>query len=141
MIVITAYWLFLLCASTLIIWKGRRLEHQFMGVFLSGTLLTLVSALVLRERIQELSIILADLAVWFAALYCVVRSDRYWPIWFAAFHANTIAAEAGSLIFASKMPGLYMNLAGAWVFPALGVMAWGILQDGRLMKGPVDTAS
>lgn len=133
MTTVIAFWVFLLSASTTMFLTGRKQERVFVSVILMATVSTLLANAFIGIGSANKFVISIDVALWIFVLIYIARSDRYWPIWFAAFHSNTVAAELGSILFPNSLPGLYMNLAGAWALPALGAAAYGVVSDRKLI--------
>lgn len=131
-ILMIAFWVFLFSACAIMLFFGKRYEKRFIIAVTTATLATFIA----NGRwgiTTALPIVAAiDVALLLFVLICVARRDRYWPIWFAGFHLNTIATEVGSIMFPGAIPGLYTNLAGAWALPALGAAALGVMRDRNL---------
>lgn len=132
MTITVAFWVFLLSACAIMFLFGQRDEQRFVFAVVAATLSTFVVNGVWGITTALPFVAIIDVALWIFALAYVARTDRYWPIWFAGFHLNTIATEVGSILFPGALPGLYSNLAGAWALPALGAAAYGVMKDRKL---------
>jgi uncharacterized membrane protein len=133
MTIFFAFWVFLLCASASFYLNGCKMERIFISIIFISSILTFLVNVYLEDIRVNFIVVGIDLIVWVIALIYVVRSDRYWPIWFAGFHTNTIGTELAASLFPSSISGLYINLAGAWALPALGVAAYGAWCDRKLI--------
>lgn len=129
MILTIAFWAFLFSACGAMFCFGQRDEKRFIIAVVAATLSTFVANSIWGITTALPIVAVIDGALLIFVLAYVARSDRYWPIWFAGFHLNTIATEMGSIMFPGALPGLYTNLAGAWALPALGAAAWGVMRD------------
>ena len=129
MIVVISYWLFLLSACLTMMIFGQTLERWFAATIVAATVLSFVLNNWLGMITASPFIVAIDVVIWGIALTLALAADRYWPIWFAGFHLNTIATEVGSIVLPGTIPALYANLAGAWALPALGFAAAGVARD------------
>lgn len=133
MMIGVAFWVFLIAASAFMLTFGRLAERFFIATVIAATVSTLLLNGMLGPTKANVFVISIDVALWVVALLYAAHSDRYWPIWFAAFHSITIATELGSVMFPGSFPKLYINLAGAWALPALGAAAFGVRRDRKLV--------
>lgn len=129
MTVIAGYWLFLLSSCAIMFCFGGRAERQFVGLVIVATFATIAAIVKLGMTAALPFVATIDGALWGVSLLYVVRLDRYWPVWFAGFHLNSLATEVGAIIFPGAFATLNANLAGAWALPALGFAAIGVLKD------------
>ena len=58
-------------------------------------------------------------------------SDRYWPLWFAGFHAVGLFFTLCALAMPSEWQMIPWRLSGFWSLPALIAMTAGLLIDRR----------
>ena len=84
-------------------------------------------------------VMMVDLAT-FLAMYAVASlSDRWWPVWVAAFQFNSVVAHIATIIDPAFSALLYQGYEGLWAIPLLFVMALGIHRD-RGWKNQYDLA-
>lgn len=131
MIVAGLFWAFLLTSCALMAAYGGIQERAFIG-FVGLAVVATSSLNSIYGVSQALQLVmLIDLALLAISGWFIITTDKYWPIWFTGFHLNTIATEVASMTFPGELPGLYVNLAGVWALPALGLAAYGCLLDHR----------
>ena len=76
-------------------------------------------------------VLLVDLAT-FAAMYVIAGlSERWWPIWVAAFQLNSVVAHIASAITPTFSALVYQGYEGLWAVPGQLVMVFGIYRDRR----------
>jgi len=84
-------------------------------------------------------VLIVDLAT-FAAMFIVAGvSDRWWPIWVAAFQLNSVVAHFATVISPAFSALVYQGFEGLWAIPGQLVMAFGIYRD-REWKRSYDLA-
>lgn len=77
----------------------------------------------------NLIILVIDLAA-FVCIYAIAaRSDRWWPLWFAAFQLNSVVSHLATVISPRFSAIVYMGYEGLWAIPCLLVMVFGIHRD------------
>ncbi len=131
MITAVLFWIFLLCCAAMFIIYGQMIERVFITFVFAAVCVTFIGYQYSGMGNISAIVIASDILLLAACLVILVISDRYWPIWFAGFHSNTIATHAAALLFPDMVPSLFLNLAGAWALPALGTSAYGVVLDYR----------
>jgi hypothetical protein len=74
---------------------------------------------------------IADILIFIFCIFILVKSNRYWPIWFASFQFITLATHFASLVFSIEDSYYVFLFAGFWAIPALLSMAIGVILDYR----------
>jgi hypothetical protein len=72
-----------------------------------------------RFRDAELGIMIVDAAVLVAFLVVALRSDRFWPLWAAAFQAVAIATHVAAVANPQVFWFAYALAQGFWAYPML----------------------
>ncbi len=84
-------------------------------------------------------VLLIDAAT-FAAMYATAAmSERWWPVWVAAFQLNSVVAHVATAISPAFSARVYQGYEGVWAIPLLMVMIFGIHRD-RRWKNTYDLA-
>ena len=76
-----------------------------------------------------------DVALLVAVISVSMRSERFWPIWFAAFHL--VAVVSTILIINGVAPPVLVRISGFWDTAALLAMVLGLYLD-RKRAGVAD---
>jgi hypothetical protein len=87
-------------------------------------------------RAPHLAALLVDAALLVALIWVALRSDRWFPIWFAGFHMVAVASHFGSVITPGFAPRIYFFLQALWSVPMLLSLVIGISLDRR--QGIID---
>ena len=119
----------LFSSGVLIALSGNRPAQRFLIAILGATVLSAASDILLPKAITAHAYLAIDAMLLAIALYFVLRTTSYWPIWFAGFHSIAVASEIARLAYSGPMPGIYLDLAGFWSVPALLSMVMGINMD------------
>lgn len=128
---IALYWAFLLTTLGLAWALGPGETRRSIAVIVAATVAT-ASAQTVLDGETALAVILgidALLLAYFVSL--ALRSDRYWPLWFAAFCALGVLASISAYVFPRENFAAYQNYAGFWAIPALLSLVTGTLLDSR----------
>lgn len=131
MITAVLFWIFLLCCAAIFVIYGQTIERVFIALVFAASCITFIGYQYSGMGNLSAVVIVSDILLLVGCLVILAISDRYWPIWFAGFHSNTIATHAAALLFPDMVPSLFLNLAGAWALPALGTSAYGVVLDYR----------
>ncbi|MCW1382899.1 hypothetical protein OLX02_08690 [Novosphingobium sp. KCTC 2891] len=132
LVVFLLFWLMLFCNLAVAFLFGRSVEKAFAAFLFGISLLTLVVRRLEPGDATGLDLVQAlDWAILVIAWFLALRSDRYWPIWFAAM--QTLAVVTSAVAWAVEgVPHLFFtNLAAVWALPALFTMSWGTIRDRR----------
>jgi hypothetical protein len=129
MTVIALFWLFLLSSVTAMFSLGGKFERQLAVVIVAAVFTTYAANASLGWERAEPFVSLVDACLLAFALRLVWVSDRYWPIWFAAFQSIALATGIAQLMFPADVPAIYTTMQGFWFFPAVIVMVVGVILD------------
>ncbi|BEU99872.1 hypothetical protein [Novosphingobium olei] len=132
--ILILFWVMLLSNMITAMVFGQRLERGFAVLLcLISVGMVIANALVSPAFLASIgsgSDILILLIAWILAL----KSDRYWPIWFAAMQSLSVITHFVSLIVDGVPHLIFSNLAAVWALPALLTMSWGTIQDWRARR-------
>ncbi|VVT09684.1 hypothetical protein [Erythrobacter sp. EC-HK427] len=127
--VLPLVFLALLCTALALGWQaGTRNDRQLVAVIALSAFASLVAEFLFAPSLIEESVALIDLVLLIFLVRFALRSDRYWPIWFAGIHAViTILAISATFV---PMEAFRLDLLGGfWAMVALGLMTIGLLHD------------
>lgn len=124
------FWLMMACNLIVAFVYGRRIERAFAVMLVLLSVLVPVTRIVfgLAEWGGPL-IRMSDAVILIAAWGLALRSDRYWPLWFAAMQTLAVLTELLSWARLDTQYIVFANLAAFWSLPALLAMTWGTILD------------
>jgi hypothetical protein len=71
----------------------------------------------------------------FLAMYAIAGlSERWWPVWVAAFQLNSVIGHLATLISPEFSALVYQGYEGLWAIPGQLVMVFGIYRDRKSNK-------
>ena len=73
----------------------------------------------------EVGIFAIDIIVLLAFIYLALKSDRFWPIWAAAFQLLAVIIHSTMIVAASVTPWAFGTGAVFWAYPMLLALAIG----------------
>lgn len=116
----TAIWFFVLGVG---LWRGERPERIVSGVMLVGMLLT---PIVQTRRVfdhPDWGVMIVDIIVTVIITWVALRSDRWWPLFCAAYHFIVIGIHLVRITRPDTSQFAYATVA--IVFAYLGLFALG----------------
>lgn len=125
------YLVFLLAACSMAWLCGKRTEHWGAAVILVGSLLSPVVQLSAPFKSFDLPLFLLDLTVLALFFAIALRSDRFWPMWSAAFHLIATTTHLARLVNPTILPEAYAHAQAFWAYPMLTAMVIGALTESR----------
>lgn len=113
------YWIVLLAVSAYAFACGRREERAAAMVCIAATIGSVLLNSPLADRFSnvELGILAVDVLALAAFTAIALRTDRYWPLWVAAFQLTTLLAHLLKGLQLDLMPQAYAAAARFWVYP------------------------
>lgn len=124
------FWLMLACNMGVAAVFGQRTERAFAAFLLGVSLLTLVVRRIQLGPEAGLNLVtVVDWAILLIAWFLALRSDRYWPIWFAAMQSLSVITSSMAAMVKGVPHLVFSNMAAAWALPALLTMAAGTISD------------
>ena len=129
--ILILFWLMLAGNMITAIMFGETIEKGFAGTLCVISFVVFAIGLVVAPAIWASIGFASDIAILMLALVLVARTDRYWPVWFAAMQSLSVGTNLVAL-FVDGVPHLiFSNLAAVWALPALMTMSWGTIRDWR----------
>ena len=121
------YWLFLGTCLAYALWRGGRPEKAGVGIIAVGSILSVIatSDLGARFRTVEWGILAIDVTILVAFLALALRTDRFWPLWAAGFHAIGVATHVATMVDPDVVSRAYAYAQGFWAYPMLIAAAIG----------------
>ncbi|OYU15858.1 MAG: hypothetical protein CFE37_03580 [Alphaproteobacteria bacterium PA4] len=116
-----------LLGSCLMAWRwGGTDERLAAGAFLAATLISNIAAASGFAHVEN-GVLLVDVVLFFGLLALALRSDRFWPMWAAAFQLVGTMFHFASMAETGKFAFAYFVALAFWSYPvmiALGVGTW-----------------
>lgn len=131
------FWLLLLGALAIGWQAGDRHDRRVIIAIGAAAALTTSAHLVLPELLAYAAVVLIDAVLLAVVVRYALTSARYWPIWFAGFHAAAFVFDLAALLAPRGLELTMAMMSGFWAMPALGAMALGLLAD----RGDADRAT
>lgn len=129
------FWLLALLSCGFVWLHGEVEGKRAVGLFICATLLTWVAqGLDTEWRRTHWPLMAVDTAYLAATYVFALRSNRYWPLWIAAFQLLTVASHFATIIAPEYVPKIYTAIATFWVVPLLLSMVAGVYLDHRACK-------
>jgi len=107
-------------------WAGRWIAGLYVAACL-GTLAALLTQLDWHHT--HYAIFAVDTALLVALIAVALRSDRWFPVWFAGFHLVAVISHLASIVAPGFAPKIYFLLQGFWSVPMLFTLALGVALD------------
>lgn len=121
------YYIFLFVCCGYAILRGSRSEYFGAAIMIIGSLLTLAVAQSFGTSWTkvEVGIFAIDIIVLLAFIYLALKSDRFWPIWAAAFQLLAVIIHSAMIVAAPVTPWAFGTGAVFWAYPMLLALAIG----------------
>lgn len=130
-IYLLAFWLVLIGAWAVGWQAGDRHDRRAIAAIVLAAVLSAVSYSFLGTTAALLAVSVIDVALLIAIGRYALVSDRYWPLWFAGFHAVSLFFTLCALAIQNEWQMIPWRLSGFWSLPALFAMTIGLLIDRR----------
>lgn len=134
MVFLLAYWAFVLFALASSWRVGDHEVRRFVVLIGTATVGTFFIGLKYGHSIPLHPSTLADALLFIASVFIAVRSDKYWPIWFAAFQAAALLTLVSGLLFSDDNSWVFRTLSGFWAIPALLALTIGTHLDAQASR-------
>jgi len=129
MIFLLANTLFLILSLGYAWLVGSRLDRLAVVWIVAALAGTLVAGIFAAPGHATPIVLAVDTVLLAAITVIALRSERYWPTWFAGFHLAAVGFGIAAL--ALPQVGVLRVFSGFWGVPALIVMVFGLLLDRR----------
>lgn len=118
-------------SAVILIALGNFCEKIFFSIIVVASIITEVEFRIFNLDKMDLYQLHIDLLIMFSIMYICIKSDSYWPIWFAGFHIITVLTHFSRLLFPNKFPLVYIKAEEFWSIPAMVAMTIGVWLDYR----------
>lgn len=126
---VASFWLLSLLTCAFAILCGGKDGRAFAGIYVSGALLTIAAQLAGSWHSPHLWLLGADILIFAAFFWLMLRSASYWPIWVAASQFMAVITHIATLLITSFSERIYAGLSTVWVIPLMLFTIIGIEQD------------
>jgi hypothetical protein len=82
----------------------------------------------------ETGVLYVDVALFFGLLVLALRSDRFWPMWAAAFQLVATMVHVGSMTQTGDFAWAYYVALTFWTFPVFVALLAGTWFEGRFRR-------
>lgn len=130
---VDALFAILLFASCAYAWSAGGKEGRWTASTVVGAAVLSIPASLLDRGWShtQLPVLGVDLLLLFALLAIALRSERFWPLWMAAFHMISVSTHVATIALPGLRPIIYFAMQSFWSLPLLLAMVVGILLDRR----------
>ena len=128
-----------LLGSCAIAWKWGGLDERLAaGGFFVATIATNIAA---RSNFghTEPGILLIDVVLFFGLLVLALRSDRFWPMWAAAFQLVGTMFHFASMAETEDLAWAYYVALIFWTYPVFIALGLGTWFEGRHRRNDAST--
>lgn len=133
--VFALFWLIVASNSLVALAFGRKAERAFALLLLGSCMAsTVAQQLTGSVRVGTAVAFASDWAILLAAWALALRSDRFWPLWFAGFETLAVANQLLAMSEIGLRYRFLANFSALWGLPAMVIMAWGTLLDHRRVR-------
>jgi len=121
---------FLFGGCGIALWKGRASERLTAILLLAAAF---VSPLVAMTSFMgpELGILAVDAALFAFLILLAMVSDRFWPMWAAAFQIVGTLIHVARFVDVTIWPNAYATAEAFWAYPVLLALAVGTWFEAR----------
>lgn len=129
------FWLLALLSGGFVWLHGQAEGRRAVVLFLVAALMTgAVQVLHTEWQQTHWPLMAVDTGYLVATYVFALRSDRYWPLWIAAFQLLTVATHFATIVAPDYLPKIYSAIATFWVVPLLLSMVVGVYLDHRAQQ-------
>lgn len=126
-----AYWSAALLVSFAAMVRGGRDERLGSTIMLAASVASVlvVNGIPVADRLHAIQtrVFLVDLVTLAAFVAMALRSERFWPLWTAAFQLVAVTTHAAYLADPRIVPRAYVLAQGLWAYPIWGSVLVGLL--------------
>lgn len=130
MIVALFFWGLLISCCGFAAAYGGRAGRQVSISYLVAVVATIPASLINPDWSNPQHAVLAvDVLLLIALAWIALRSDRWFPIWFAGFHLVAVVSHLASLVAAGFVAEVYFIFQSVWTLPMLLTLVIGVARD------------
>ena len=119
-------------------WGGRT-EYAGAVAMAAAAVATPIVAIGDPAAGAEYGVMVVDAVLLLVLLILALRTDRYWPMWAAAFHLTSMTIHLAKVVDAEVAWRPYLHANAFWAYPmllALAIGAWREGPRGRRLRAP-----
>jgi hypothetical protein len=124
-----SFWLLMLLTCAYALAFGGRDGRRFVVISVAAVLLTIPAQLAGSWHATQYWLMSVDLLTFFALLWLMLQSDRYWPVWVSACQLMTLLSHVATLLLQSYSDRIYEGLNTVWIIPLMLFTIIGIELD------------
>lgn len=129
MIFLLAFWGFFFGALAVSWRAGDRRDRRIVLTIMLAAAGTSLAHVWLTDRPAIAAAVAIDVALLAIVSRYALSTRRYWPLWFAGFHAASVLFNAGSLALTDDHQMIAQRIGAFWSLPALLAMSIGLVTD------------
>lgn len=122
----------LICCGVALRWGGKDERYAALGVALAVIATNLVSNGSYAHT--ENGVLIIDVVVFGGLLVLALKSDRFWPMWAAAFQLVGTMVHFASIPQAGDFAWAYYVALIFWTYPVFIALAAGTWLEGRFRR-------
>jgi hypothetical protein len=126
-----SFWPFMIAALSLIAIYGQKTERHFVVAIICAVAATFAANYWLGFSEAQPVVTTIDCALLIYAVALALKVPVHWPLWFAGFHAISVASGLANILTPQGVADIYIDKSGYWSIPALGAAVIGVLLDRR----------
>lgn len=120
------------CCAVALYWGGRDERIAAVGFLVAVVASNMASSSTYSHT--ESGILAIDVALFFGLLVLALQSDRFWPMWAAAFQLVGSAIHFASMSETGDFGWAYYVAVIFWTFPVVIALAAGTWLEGRYRR-------
>jgi hypothetical protein len=123
------FWVLTLASCTYAWMMGGRDGRTVAAIMVGATLATTIAENVTAWSHTQDRVLLVDAGMFIMLYVLAMRSDRFWPIWLAAFQLATVSSHVATIPMGAVSGKIYQMISTVWVIPLQLTLVLGIWQD------------
>ncbi len=118
------------------LWVGRTMERSVAVIFLVGAILSAVAVSAFHKHWHPAVpyLLLIDTIILLLLIAIALRSDRYWPLYAAAFQIPGVVTHVAIMVDAHVALYSYVLTQGFWIYPLLVTLLVGTRGQHKLRR-------
>jgi len=129
------FWLLTLASSAYASIMGGRDGRAVAAIMIGASIATLVAQNNAAWSHTQNMVLVVDSGMFLLLYALAMRSDRYWPIWIAAFQLATVSSHIATIPLGEVSARIYQMIATVWVIPLQLTLVFGIWKDRLAVYG------
>lgn len=129
MFITSLYWLLVATSLAVAIRFGGRDGKWAVGIVVGASVTTIPATRLASWNSTQWPVTLVDTLTFVAFYSLSLRSNRYWPLWLAAFQLLTVLTHAATALGQAFAPDIYRSAETLWSLPILITLVLGPMAD------------